>query len=645
MKLPRRPPVLPILAAAVLTAAAPAARATTSEPWQPDPIFQIDPAQVPGPAAGASKAVYRLLDSQGLQVGPAIERPVTDLLDWFEVPDLPGAYRLEGRLENALGEVIHQSSASLYFDDAPPPPPDPQGPGRWLLATEPAVLRIGHPSPPLPVSGVRGYAISIDRGSGGAPCDSVCASDEVDLAGGIDDDSISLGTLPEGTTYARVVAVSGAGVPSPIRTVAFDVDATPPAVTVSGLPQEWSGGPVRLTAHASDERSGMAASGPIGPFTALAVDSAAPTAAPGDTATAWVTGSGIHRVTAFARDAAGNMSGGVDAGPAPSTAAVRIDEDPPVVRFAARQDPTEPERIEATVEDALSGPSATRGSIGLRPAGGKGALQRLPTRVEKGRLVANWDSDAFPPGKYEFLATGYDLAGNAATGGSRARGGRMILVNPLKTPTSLEAVLGGGRARSGHAVSGPTIRFEGRLRTAAGSPGAGQQIAVTETFAGGSEPASRTTVVPTRADGSFALRLAPGPSRDIVAAFAGDRLLTRAASRSVRLQVRTRARLHASAAVARVGGAPIVFSGAVVRAGARQAVAGLPVELQFRYPGAGWSEFRTVEADAHGRFRYSYRFSDDDSRGVRFGFRAYVPGRKGWPYGPGASRPVSVTGR
>jgi hypothetical protein len=69
------------------------------------------------------------------------------------------------------------------------------------------------------------------------------------------------------------------------------------------------------------------------------------------------------------------------------------------------------------------------------------------------------------------------------------------------------------------------------------------------------------------------------------------------------------------------------------------------VELQFRYPGAGWSGFRTVQTDAHGRFRYAYRFSDDDSRGVRFQFRAYAKGREGWPYEPAASRPIAVTGR
>jgi hypothetical protein len=82
-----------------------------------------------------------------------------------------------------------------------------------------------------------------------------------------------------------------------------------------------------------------------------------------------------------------------------------------------------------------------------------------------------------------------------------------------------------------------------------------------------------------------------------------------------------------------------------VRSIGAAAAAGLPVELQFRYRGVKWKEFRTVETDRRGCFRYAYRFSDDDSRGIRFQFRAYVKGREGWPYGPGTSRPVSVTGR
>jgi hypothetical protein len=100
-------------------------------------------------------------------------------------------------------------------------------------------------------------------------------------------------------------------------------------------------------------------------------------------------------------------------------------------------------------------------------------------------------------------------------------------------------------------------------------------------------------------------------------------------------------RLRASAGSAKVGGAPLIFAGKVVVPPA----GGKSVELQFRLPGQDWTEFRTVQTDTGGHFRYAYRFSDDDSRGVRFQFRAYAPAQDDWPYEPGGSRPVIVLGR
>jgi hypothetical protein len=192
---------------------------------------------------------------------------------------------------------------------------------------------------------------------------------------------------------------------------------------------------------------------------------------------------------------------------------------------------------------------------------------------------------------------------------------------------------------------GHGLQFGGRLLDLSGTPLAGEEIAVTETFAPGSQPSRRTTTVRSGPDGSFSLQLAPGPSREVSAAFAGTRTLTRATGRSVHLDVLASVRLRASAHLAKVGGAPIVFSGSVSQTGTAPSEEGLPVELQFRYPGAEWSGFRTIQTDAHGRFRYAYRFSDDDSRGVRFQFRAYAKGREGWPYEPTFSRPLAVTGR
>jgi hypothetical protein len=566
------------------------------------------------------------------------------MIDPLEVPPAPDVYTVEVWLEDNEGRAGPAARASLRFDDTVPSPAAPQAPEGWLAGPETALLEIGHPAAPLPPSGIRGYAVSLDTGGGSSPCvhPGWCSVAETDLPQGIGDDTIALGTLPEGDTHARVVAVSGAGVPSAVTSVVFRSDATLPRLSLQGVPPGWSNGPVRLTALAGDDLSGMAAAGPTGPFTAIAVDGAPPALAAGDSVSTWIAGSGLHEVVYFARDAAGNVADGAPGGPLPASTTVRIDEEPPRVLFTPKQDPSEPERIEATVGDSLSGPSPDRGSIRLRRAGTHDRFEELSTQVIGGRLIAHWDSDSYPPGKYEFLATGYDLAGNAATGSDRVRGAKMVLVNPLKTPAQLEAGFG---ARRGRKISyGHGMLFGGRLRNISGAPLAGQEVAVTEAFASGSRPSRRTTWVRTRPDGTFSLRLAPGPSREVSAAFAGTKALTRANTASIHLKVSASVRLRASAATAKVGGAPVVFSGRVGVAGTTPLEEGLPVELQFRYPGAKWGAFRTVETDAQGRFRYAYRFSDDDSRGVRFQFRAHVKGREGWPYEPAFSRPVAVTG-
>jgi hypothetical protein len=598
-------------------------RAKAGSSWQAKRAFAI--AWDPIAPANPTEAVYRVYDSQG-GLPVHFRRPLGEMLDDVVVPPIPDTYTLEAWIENASGDDGPHSTTILRFDDAAPPPPGLDPPPGWVLGAGPVSAGVDRPADPPPLSGIRGFAISVDRGGGSSPCGQPdrCLAEEIDLdaEGG----TLSLGTLPEGVHFLRAVAVSGAGVPSEVTTAVVRVDGSAPSLGLDGLPAGWSNRPVLVAARANDPLSGMSAAGALGPFTAIAIDGAAPARALGDAVGTWVGGSGTHAVSYFARDAAGNLS-------SPETATVRIDEAPPRVAFAATQDPAEPERIEATVSDPLSGPSTDRGWIGVRPAATRARFQPLPTRNDGGRLVAVWDSDSYPSGKYEFLATGYDVAGNAATGSDRNRGGRMVLVNPLKAQVELKAGL-------------DRLRFAGRLRRIGGEPVAGQNIVITETFAAGATPQRRTTAVATDRQGSFSLRLRPGPSRDVVARFAGTPLLSRVASRTIHLAAATRVRLRASSSTARVGGRPVVFSGRIARRGAgTSAVDRLPVELQFRFRGSAWSEFRTVEADPRGRFQYRYRFSDDDSRGVRFQFRAYIKGREGWPYGPGTSRPVQVTGR
>jgi hypothetical protein len=636
--------------------------------WNPDNDFQInwDRPAVSAEGFPIQAAHYLFRDPAGNVLTPAVELVGNVAkLDHLRVPGGPGRYTIDIWLEGPGQQLGPQVSATLRFDDARPGKAQPLEPSGWIAGNAPAIVTIEHPAA-QPISGIRGYAVSVDRGSGGQPCagPNRCSLEETDLRAGITGDRASLGVLPEGSSVVRVVAVSGSGVRSTeAGSAQVRVDATRPVVVLEGVPQGWANGPVQVTARATDSLSGMTPDGSGGPFTALTVDGAVPKAEHGGSSTAVVSGEGVHHLTAYARDAAGNLG-------EESAATVRIDEGSPLVAFASSQDPREPERIEATVTDPLSGPDPSRGAIAMRTAGSHQSFTPLPTRVSGTHLTAHWDSDAFPAGSYEFRVTAYDAAGNAASSDRRANDDRLVLANPLKKPTELVAGFGGRRLvwqHCRHESGGrrcrresigsfarrPTTRvlpygrgtsFGGRLTAAVGAPLAGLPIEIVETFGAGSTLPPRTTTVETGADGTFVAHLLPGPSRRVTAGFAGTRTLTRAGTRTVGLDVRGGVRLHSSSALARIGGTPVIFSGRVGDLGASVPTTGRPVELQFRFPGSEWSAFRTVQTDGQGRFRYPYSFSDNDSRGIRFQFRAFVPAQDGWPYEPAFSRPVFVTG-
>jgi hypothetical protein len=595
----------------------------------------------------------------------------TEQWDGKEVllPRVPGIYVFEAANWDLpmYGPAV---TVPLYFDDVRPGPVTIEVPP-WVAAGTSVPIHLSSPAGPLPISGIHGYAVSLDGAAAGSPCAAAdrCAATEVDLPGGITDDSTTVRAPAEGVSYIHASAVSGSGMRSITATQAVGIDGTPPQVRLEGAPAGWTDGPVRLTALATDPLSGTAAAGPGGPVTAIGVDGAGPAPAPGASASAIVSGQGVHEVVYWARDAVGNAGDGSSAFNQPGTAKVRIDETDPGVRFLAG-DPTDPERIEASVADPLSGPDPDHGSIAVRRVGGTGHFEPLPTIARRGRLVARWNSDDFARGPYEFQATGFDAAGNSTTTTLGEHGTALVLQNPVKRQTHLAFAFGAGqlifqrcsRADGSRRCHRTVVRsfarrppertvpcchgavVGGRLVDADGVPLGGQTIEVIESFAAGTRDATRRTTLTTNADGRFSAWLAAGPSREVTAEFPGTARLTRAGGRQIRLRVRAAVLLRTSTSRVHVGGAPVVFSGRILHPEAPIPATGLPVQLEFRLPGMPWTEFRTVQSDAFGRFRYPYSFSDDDSAGVRFLFRAFVPATGDWPFAPATSRPVAVTG-
>lgn len=616
---------------------------------------------------------YLIRDPSGAVIGEKrfggpVER--TDV----EIPGPPGAYTAEVWLEDMIGASTH-AAVSLRYDDARPGTVRALPPQGWIgRADFPHLLRIEHPAGAPPVSGIRGYAVSIDRSADGQPCggSSRCTDTETDLRGGIGDDSLPIPELPEGESHVHVVAVSGSGMRSAeAGDTVLRVDRTDPVTRLGGAPGGWTNRAVPVSVSATDSGSGMAGEGA---FTAIRIDGGLPTLAEGDGVHSTVVSDGVHVVRHYARDAAGNVNDGATRNGVhnlpPAVSTVRIDRDPPAVAFLGPQDPGDPELIRARVADRLAGPSVTRGSVGVRALGSGDRFEPLPTQVVAGGLRARWDSEAYPPGRYEFRATGHDAAGNEASTQRRADGSAMVLANPLKTPTVLSLGFGGetlvwhrcirgqgGRRCRREAVTGfgrrPQARvvpygrgtlISGRLRTSTGAPLPGAAVRILERVGHGPRDTDRVVALLTDSSGRYSIRLGPGPSREISASFDGTRTLTRSATTSLRLGVRTRVRLRVSSPTARVGGAPVVFSGRVIAEKSEIPAEGKALALQFRVPGVPWTEFRTVRTDRAGRFRYAYRFSDDDSRGARFQFRAYAPAQSDWPYEPGSSGPVAVLG-
>jgi hypothetical protein len=351
---------------------------------------------------------------------------------------------------------------------------------------------------------------------------------------------------------------------------------------------------------------------------------------------------GAYSLQLWLRDEAGNEAPG-----AASTVPLRFDDVAPKVAFAGGESAAVPERIEADVEDPLSGPAS--GQILYRRAESERWLE-LPTKLLPGAaagragLVAPVPS--LVPGTYLFRVDAIDGAGNGASSTLRADGTRMALnvAAPVETPkakTRLFARLG---SRGGDSLTVPfaaRATLSGRLTRAGGADLAGRELRVVTRPSRGALVPVRSMTLRTGERGGFELRLAPGPSRQLSVSFDGEEGLEPARRPSLDLRVRSGVSLEAEPHSLATG-ETLRLSGRVEDRGAPIPRRGKLVEIQYLEQETGrWRPVLVTRSDHDGRFDARYRFRYVSSA-TTIQLRATALAEERWPYAPGSSPPVTV---
>ena len=214
-------PVAIALALAPSAVAAPSAPADLEvvggDGWRPSTNFALTwRAPTAAPPVVAAHYVVRDPDSATVTGPTRVELLPGHHSHGASVPPLPGAYTVAIWLEDSTGAQGPSTTTKLRFDRGRPAATQPLQPPGWIGRTElPYAIRLTHPSEPAPMSGIRGYAVSVDRAPSASPCAAadLCTDAETDLRGGIDDDTLTVAVLPEGTSYLHALAVSGSQIP------------------------------------------------------------------------------------------------------------------------------------------------------------------------------------------------------------------------------------------------------------------------------------------------------------------------------------------------------------------------------------------------------------------------------------------------
>ena len=251
--------------------------------------------------------------------------------------------------------------------------------------------------------------------------------------------------------------------------------------------------------------------------------------------------------------------------------------------------------------------------------------------------VVDWDSNSVPDGDHQARLVVDDAAGNELVHGP-------FRIRIRNTPTSCGDRAAGLRVtarfrRDGRRATvrrGRAVRITGRV-TSGGAPVAGATVhLVRRVQRRGATAGPSGAVAISRADGRYALRVPPGPSRTLRLGVRASGTATRFAC-SRRLQLRVRAQVSLRAEPRRLAGAGTVRFGGRVRGGHIPA-RGKIVVLQAREAGR-WRTFTATRSDRRGRFHARYRFRGNPGS---YPVRALVPEEAAYPFAAGTSRAVTV---
>jgi hypothetical protein len=248
----------------------------------------------------------------------------------FGVPS-PGEFKARVRVHDALYTGAWSDwSPRLRFDNTVPGTASLDHLNGWLNATEAAAAnyRVHRPSPtiyPEPVSGIAGYATTLDGSTPGAAINAPAnPSDETA--------SLDLAPLPNGTTTIKARAISGASIAAAaVDSQQVSIDRLAPTGEATGATgTTWTKQDVPLTLTGVDQPalSGMGAADGADPYTKGAyltyeVDGGSAQHIRGGSGSITLSEDGSHVVVLHATDLAGNLS-------AAKTVRVNIDHQPPV---------------------------------------------------------------------------------------------------------------------------------------------------------------------------------------------------------------------------------------------------------------------------------------------------------------------------